>query len=366
MLRRIKFFLVFLLAAACVERYEFVIKDNSAALVVEGYISDRSFDDTRSYPSDGRYFSVKLSLTGDVTNVRPVPVSDAVVELESTSGERWVYRQVTEGLYELHDDTFKAQPGMGYRLTITDKNDESYQSAWEMLPQVSAPAIGDVGFRETEIQMYTMEAREWVLRSFLGVQAYINVSENATETPLYYRWTFSPMWGFKAALSSVIAPGHICWATDVNYLNRYQLQTDLTGGYARDLFFIRTVRNERIYEKFSVLVVQQSLTKDFYEFWREMQARNEGSTLMDTPPYNLETNFFPIGHSKRVMGYFGVAGEQAKRWYFSKGDLSYTVTNTLQEDCLVNYGGPPAPECFDCTQYSFGIATTRKPLWRGN
>ena len=253
MLRKIKFFLVFLLAGACVERYEFVIKDNSAVLVVEGYISDKSFSDTRSYPSDGRYFSVKLSLTGDVTNVRPIPVSDAVVELESTSGERWIYRQVTEGLYEFQDDNFKAQSGVGYRLSITDKNDESYQSKWEMLPEVSAPTIGDIGFRETEVQMYTMEAREWALRSFQGVEAQMNVPLNKTGAPIYYRWTFSPMWIFKAALSSVSSPGHICWATDVNYLNRYQLQTDLTGGYSHDLFFIRTIRNERIFEKFSVL-----------------------------------------------------------------------------------------------------------------
>src|SRR5687768_18475234 len=100
MLRRIKFFLVFLLAGACVERYEFVISDNSAALVVEGYISDMSFNDTRSYPSDGRYFSVKLSLTGDVTNLRPVPVSHAVVTLESTTGGTWVYTEKAAGVYE--------------------------------------------------------------------------------------------------------------------------------------------------------------------------------------------------------------------------------------------------------------------------
>lgn len=93
MLRRIKFFLVFLIAGACVERYEFVIKDNAVALVVEGYISDRPFNDTRSHPSDGRYFSVRLSLTGDVTNVRPIPVSDAVVKLENTSGGMGIYRE---------------------------------------------------------------------------------------------------------------------------------------------------------------------------------------------------------------------------------------------------------------------------------
>lgn len=363
MLKKARLVVLFLIMGGCVEPYEFIVKDNSPALVVEAFISDKSYDETLSYPSDGRFFTVKLSQTGDVTNTRPVPVSGAVVQLESTSGSSWTYAESFKGTYVLADKAFKAEDGFAYRLRITTSDESFYESGWQSLPDVVAPTIGDIGFSEAEIEVYNMEAREWVLRKFPGVRTHIDLPANNSGEPVYYRWTFSPMWIYKAPLSSVIDPGNICWATDVNYLNRYELQTDLTGGYKRDLFFIRTIRNERIFEKFSALIVQHNLTREFYDFWKEMQERNEGTKLMDIPPYNLKSNFTSSTTSKRVVGYFGVVREQAKRWYFTRDQLSYTVPNPLREDCLVNYGGPPAPECFNCTAYSFGIASTKKPAW---
>jgi hypothetical protein len=56
--------------AGCVEPYEFVVHDDEQALV-EAFISDKSFSETLLYASDGRYFTVKLTNTGDVTNTRP-------------------------------------------------------------------------------------------------------------------------------------------------------------------------------------------------------------------------------------------------------------------------------------------------------
>ena len=362
---KLRSLLLFLLIGGCVEPYEFVVKDNAPALVVEAHISDRSFNETLTYPSDGRYFTVKLSRTGDVTNRRPVPVSGAVVELEASTGEVYRYTEnaAVKGIYELLDDFFKAKRGVAYKLRITGPDEDVYESAWESLPDTEAPPMGSIHFRESEIQIYTMESLDWLIRSFQGAQTNISLPENNTGKPLYYRWTFSPIWIYIAPLASVIDPGYKCWATDVNYLNRYELQKDLNGGYNRDLFFIRSIRNERIFEKFSALILQHNLTEDYYNFWREMQEQNEGSNLMDVPPFNLKTNFSSSTDAKRVSGYFGVVGEQARRWYFTRFELSYTVPNPLRDDCLVNYGGPPAPECTDCREYSFGLATTRKPVW---
>src|SRR5690606_14712477 len=180
------------------------------------------------------------------------------------------------------------------------------------------------------------------------------VAENDTGKPIHYRWSYTPLWIYKAPLSSVIDPGHICWATDPYYLNTFALQTDRSGGYPKELFFMRTVRNERIFEKFSILLTQHAMTDRYYNFWKEMKDQNEGSSLNDAPPYNLETNYTATAGNLRVSGYFGVVREQATRWYFNKGELSYYVANTLKPDCLVVYGpGPPAAECTDCREYSF-------------
>lgn len=348
---------------ACVEPYEFVVRDNFPSLVVEAFIADKSYSETLSYPSDGRYFSVKLSRTGDVTNLRPVPVTGATVEVLSSSGGLWNYSETGKGVYHLLDAGFKAQEGTAYKLRVILPDETGFESGWESLPESEAPPMGDVGFVETEKQMFVMESGEWVIRSFKGLETYINVPRNEVGNPIYYRWTYSPMWVYIAPLSSVVNDGHKCWATDPYYLNTYSLQKDVTGGYPKDLFFIRSIRNERIFEKFSVLFVQHAMTSDYYNFWKEMQDQNEATAMLDTPPYNLKSNFSSTSGARRVSGYFGVVREQATRWYFTKNQLSSTVENTLRADCLVDYGGPPAPECLDCRAYSFGVASTTRPSW---
>ena len=125
---------------------------------------------------------------------------------------------------------------------------------------------------------------------------------------------------------------------------------------------METVRNHKLFTRYSSLIVQHSMTEDYYQFWKEMQEQNEEGAILDKPPFNLLTNFHSLSGDKRVSGYFGVVQEQAQRWYFDKANLSYYVDNTLKADCTVPFQDI-APECFDCRQYSFGIPTTIKPVW---
>lgn len=366
MARNVKYFFLFLLIVSCIEPYEFVIPDDSRALVVEAFISDKSFSETKSYPSDGRYFSATLSYTGDVTNVRPEMISGASVLLTNDLGEQWDYTEsaTQPGTYYLINDDFRALKGVKYKLKVVPPNDYGYESEWEELPAVETPAMGGVGFAETEVQRYIIESGKSVLKSVKGVTTNIMLPANTTNDKIFYRWEFMPLWIYIAPLTSSSSPGYKCWATDRNYISDYVLQPDVAGNYRRDLFFMETIRNERLFEDFSVLVLQYALDEEYYSFWNEMQQQVLGGALFDMPPYNLRSNFQAIEGDRNVSGYFGVVQEQAKRWYFNKGDLSYNVENTLKADCLVVYGpGGPAEECLDCRFYSFGTTTTTKPAW---
>lgn len=362
MLKKPGFFFLFFFISGCIEPYEFVIKQTSPGLVIEAMISDKSFNETLAYPSDGRYFSVKLSLTGDVTNTRPVPVEGAAIELLAGNEGVWYYTEEGDGLYVLRDKDFKAYPEVEYKLRVSLPDERVFESEWTSLTAVAIPPMGEISFSEVSKDMFVMEDSKWVVRSIAGVQTKITVPVNTTGDVIHYRWTYDPIWIYKAPLASVVAPGYICWATDQNYLNTFQLQSDRVGGYDKELFFFKTIRNERIYEKLSVLVTQYAMTPEYSDFWQEMKSRNEGSKLNDTPPFNLKSNYVSTSDTN-VFGYFGVVKEQARRWWFLKDALSYTVENTLRADCLVNYGGPPAEECLDCREYSFGKAVNIKPAW---
>ena len=374
---RSRYLLFFLFFLGCIEPYEFVITDDTKTIVIEALISDKSFTETVAYPSDGRYFTVKLSVTSDVTNVRDVPITGALVRLISESGNIWDYSAMTQipGLYELVDDEFYAESTDRYKL-IVSVGEELYESEWEMLPTPVPPPMGNIAFNETERQTFVVEANERVIRTVKEITTDIDLPENNSGDKLYYRWKFAPTWIYKAPLSpGVTDPGYICWATDGNYLNNYTLQADLSGGYKKSLFSLPTIRNERIFEDLSVLITQYTMTANNFTFWEEMQAQAEGNSLIDQPPFNLATNFTHVNGSKRVSGYFSVVREDAKRWYFNKSELSYAVENTLKADCLVYYG-PPAPgcpipsppaacECKYCLAYSFGTTTNVEPAWWG-
>jgi len=366
MLKNFKYFFLFLFIVSCIEPYEFVIPAGSQALVVEAFISDKSFTETKSYPSDGRYFSVKLSYAGDVANVPTGAISGASILLINDLGEQWNYSESAEaGIYSLLDENFKAQQGIKYKLQVYPPNDSGYESDWEEMPIVETPLMGGIGFSETEAKRYKIESSEPVLKTIKGITANITLPGNTSQDRIFYRWECEPMWIYVAPLlESETEPFYRCWATDRNYLADYVLQVDRAGSYRKDLFFLETIRNERLFEDLSVLVLQYAVNEEYYSFWNEMQQQVQGGALFDAPPYNLKSNLHAIDGEKAVSGYFGVVQEQAKRWYFNVDDLSYNVQNTLKGDCLVDYGpGGPAEECEDCRFYSFGTTTTTKPTW---
>jgi hypothetical protein len=367
MLKRILRFLLVVCAAGCVEPYEFVIENNEPTLVIEAFVSDKSFKQTLAYPSDGRYFAVKLTTTTDVTNVRPLPVRAAQVQLFTDQGESFQYTEPNNapGYYFLLDDEFKAERGVAYKVSVKLQDETVYESDWVSMPTVTSTDMGQIGFREVETQKYVFESNEEVLRTVKGIWTEIAVPENTTNEPLYYRWSYTSHWIYIAPLSSSVDPGHICWATNPLSVQNYSLLFDRTGKYNKDLFFMESVRNHKIYEKYSTLIVQHVLTEDFYFFWKEMQEQNEGGAIFDKPPFNLRTNFHSLAGDKKVSGYFGVVQEQAKRWYFSIKDLSYHVENTAKADCQIPFTETP-PECFDCREYFFGIPTNVKPQWWEN
>jgi Domain of unknown function (DUF4249) len=375
-MRAFKFFGLFLIVFSCIEPYQFVITDESPILVVEGYLSDKSFNETLNYPSDGRYFSIKLTTTDNVTNVRSTPVTSASVKIFNEKNEEWSYQEsgIEKGLYELYDPFFAAQEGVKYKLQIS-LEDEVYESSWEAFPETHVPPIGTVGFVEGESQKYVVESGEEVLRTIKDIKTHITVAENLSGEPIFYRWKFTPMWVFIAPLSpSVTRPGYKCWVTSRDYLTNYTLQIDNSGGYNKELFSIPTIANERILDDFSVLVQQFAMTEDNFFFWKEMYDQNEGNVLLDQPPFNLRTNIQSHSGERKAIGFFGVVKEQATRWHFNTSQLSYRVDNAFKAGCEIIYGPPvggcpeplpafPACECKYCLDYSFGVATNIKPPW---
>jgi hypothetical protein len=364
---RLGFPFLLLSLSVCVEPYDFRVKNNFPALIVEAQISDLSYNQTADLPSDGRYFEVSLRKTSDVTNIRDEVETNASVILECDDGQEWQYFEFYEepGKYRLHDDLFKAEKSKSYRLKIELANGEQYQSSWESLPPAKENGIGGISFKEETIPSFKYIAGEKEIIDVKGVDLYIDLQANQTKSTTYYKWTFDPTWIYVAPFTSLNSSTNTCWITNNIYLSDYVLQEDNIGNYPQKLVFIETVDNDRIYKDFSLLIWQQNMTEDFFLFWKELQAQTKKGGLFDSPPYNLQSNFSSTNSEQNVIGYFGVVSETAVRWDFNIDDLSYQVNDRTTELCSISYGpdGPGGPECYNCLQYPYGTASNNKPSW---
>jgi hypothetical protein len=353
----------------CIEPYDFEIVNDNPTLAIESYISNKSYDESLEFPSDGRYFEVKLKRTSDVTNVHDTPESNAKVTLINNLDEAWEYNEMpaASGIYVLLDDEFKAQDSIQYKLRVNLSNGEHYESSWEKLPESVSQKIGDISFKEIVKQTYVYESGEETINDIDGIDIYVNLPINNTNAPQFYRWTYAPIWVYTTSFPTR-NPGisnPICWISNNYYLSDYKLQKDNAGGYPQKLAFLKTKWNHRIYKKFSMLITQQIISEDYFNFWKEIKEQSEKGGLFDAPPYNLHTNFEAVNTDTKVSGYFGVVSEQATRWYFDKNDLSYFVEDDVVELCNISYGadGPGGPECYDCLQYPYGDPSNTKPSW---
>jgi len=344
----------------CIERYNFVIKNKQRALVVEGFVSDVSYNQTLDYPSDGRYFTVKLSYTSDVVNLRGEVISGASVKLLSDSSDEWLYTENTEnpGEYLILDKDFKVQPNREYKLQIRLLEEQIYESDWQQLPQQNRSPIGEVSFEESSQYLYQYVAGEKVVRNEPGIDVFITVPKNNVGKTIYYKWDVVPTWIYE--VNSVV-PNRVCWITNQYYLSNYFLQEDVKGGYTKKLFFEKTTSNERLIWGMSLLINQQILNEDYYQYLVELKKQG-ADQLFDAPPFNLKTNLHAVDEDAKVVGYFALVNENAIRWYFNTKDLSYRIEDPYDKDCK-NPNGVGGPICGDCLAYPNGRATLSKPSW---
>lgn len=372
-------FIILLLLTACVEPFEFSRNNLDPQLIIEAYVSDLSYNESLDAPSDGRFFIVKLKYSQPVDKFlgdRITPFAE--VKLIDDLNNEWTYVEGFKewGTYFLPDKEFKARNDRMYKLQITTHNklvshDKLvYESGWEKLPSTTSTPVEEIWFEEDERKNYYYAAGEKKIKDQLFINVSTSIPINSEGEARYYKWEYSPMWVYEAPLAlAELRPYKKCWVTSPLYLNHYVLQEDVIGGSDKVLFNLTIENNNRLYKSFSVLIFQQSISKDYFNFLKSMKEQTKPNGIFDTPPANLPTNFTCINDpSKKPVGYFGVINESTKRWYFNKDDLSYYVQDNDRKDCLVKYNRPQdppdyAPECLNCLAYTEGDATLFKPSW---
>lgn len=352
---------------SCVESYDFKIKASDQNVVIETYLSDMSFNESLSIPSDGKRMFVRLSYSSDVESKWGEALNGYRAILYSRDGNCWDFGSPSNGMCTPIDDDFHIESEMHYKLQVILPDDNVIESTWEKLPLQQDDPMGEITFKKTEKQVYKYVVNEKTIATEKGVEVLLNVPENKNNEKIYRRWQFEPMWQYTAPFASQLHGGKKCWITNSNFLNEYILQSEQMGGYIKELFFIPTEQNNRVNELFTVLVYQQTISEDYFNFWLQLQEQIYPNGIFDAPPSNLPTNFTCItDESIKVSGFFGLMNVTAKRWYFNVDDLNDGSFNNNGLYCQQKVADPYAhvpEECFDCRLYPHGDATSEKPKW---
>jgi len=324
------FFLI-ILVTSCIEPFDFKNTEVKPALVVEGFISDISYNESLLLPNDGRYFGIKLKYTSIVTNKHDEIVYDATVRLISDDGFYWNYSpEYIDGSlqYLLKDDDFHVETGKKYKIQIILGNGDTYESDFEGMEM--AQPMGDISFEETEMTTTKYIMGELELVTVSGIDVFINIPE--TEIASNYRWDIMPSWIFIAPNAGENSPFKTCYVKGAYYLRDFVLAKNSKGGYKQKLAFIETTGNERIAFELSLFIRQHIINDKTFQFWSEIKDQTTAAGLFDSPPYNVGTNIKPKGHSGEVYGYFGIHQESSKRWYFTPNELTYSVSFSVYCD----------------------------------
>lgn len=360
---RISLFCI-LLAGGCVEHFSFDTENELPAVVIEGYISDVSSDQYASEFDTPRYFEISLKWASRVKNVRDENVTGAEIELYSKNGnEYWDYSEQGDGKYLLLYGDFKAVEGHEYQLQITLPDGNEIVSDFEVTPE---PALtGEIDFREVSEFQYVYEGTEEVIKELAGVDVEIAMQPSAIVDKKYIRWSFLTTWILRAVRIPPSSPGGLCWVTEKYFLDEYQLAEYAGSALEKKLFFLQTHGNLPIEDGFSVRVNQVSMSKNYYQFWEDLDDQKKQADLFAPPPYNLTSNLSSESSDFEVYGYFGVVSEHNYTWYFDLTELSYVPQ--FVEPCYAEFANDRPAYCNNCMSYEalkYGdVITNNKPNW---
>lgn len=343
---------------SCIEDFQFDVSSEENGIVVEGYISNLSYEDQMTYPLDPKIFEVSLRSTSQVKNVRDEPILGASVELHSSSGAVYDYSEIGEGRYGLFFTDVKVVPGQEYQVVITLDDESIIRSEWAELPESSGE--GELFIEETTKTVYEYQKDELIIAENEGINLNIRTAPNESGHTNYYKWDFFTTYIFTAFLAEDGDPFKYCWANSIYYYQDFQLLEDSRGNAPANLFFLET-DNIKLNEGFSVLIRQMLMSKGYYQFMNDVKIQGEQSELFAKPPYNLVSNLY--SDDVIVYGYFGVVNEDYKRWYFNKDEV--TNYGGYKEECIFDGVPPPYPaSCFDCLSFTYdGTVSHLPPSW---
>jgi hypothetical protein len=297
------FFLILL--AGCREPYQPpTILAQSNLMVVDAFLDGTNATCT-----------VVLSRSQNVSDSETKPMEKkATVQLEDSDGNVYVFKETSDGNYNVSGITIDTQ--MKYKLKIKTEAGKSYAS--DLVEIKNTPPIDSVTWKATEP----------------GLQFYISTHDDEKKS-IYYQYRFVETWEYVAPLYSaweivngVAVPRsndiYHCWSTapstEISIATSVKLSEDVISNFP---FYLIAKPSEKYLIRYSILVKQNVLTVEAYNYWQQLRKDTEKiGTLFDPQPSQILSNVQNVDNADEpVLGYFNAGMTTEKRIFVSGYDM---------------------------------------------
>jgi Domain of unknown function (DUF4249) len=318
-------FWIFIFFWACKSKYMPQINYPATGyLVVEGFINAGNGPTT-----------ISLHRTAPLDSISVIPESGAQVEVESEQGASFNLSETGGGNYSIAQIPIDSK--QRYRIHIKTTNGKEYQS--ELASVNIAPPIDTV---------------QWTAGSDT---VSINVStHDATNKNQYYKWSFDETWLYTAPYFSdyrYTPQGLVfrdlaqadslfnCWdsssSTSIYLASTENLSSDVI--YQYPLQTISYYTSNRLVNRYSILVKQIVLSKEWYEWEQELKKNTEQlGSIFDAQPSVTGGNITCISDpAERVIGFIGCTSQTESRIFIDRTQLPPNVhVFTGYDSCTID------------------------------
>jgi hypothetical protein len=352
--------IIFVLFDACVDRLELPVYENEVRLVVDGLLTN-----------DFGTHSIRIFYSPGLDNrlTKEIPVENAQAKIVDHAGNEFPLTYTAKGVYVL--ENFEGIPGNAYQLRFSTSDGRAYESSMQTL--VPAGEITNMQYVLTEnvINPNDLAGPHDAFRIFID-------AKNAAGSPGLFRWRWSSIYEAKTfpelrkkwvpnssppvyLFDPIPCSGYVavngglsmyqskpceccdCWVTEYS---KTSMVSDNHNAQRPEFAHVQIaqvpVTWQKFQAKFYIKVEQLSLSDEVYEFWKRVQAQQQGTGSIFQPNViSVKGNIRCTSHpDEDVAGIFSVAGSTTRDIFIKRSDFNKRLeTDTLITDCRQQYPG---------------------------
>jgi hypothetical protein len=303
--------LVALMVDGCIEPYDPPLNDSDVnLLVVDGFLN-----------ASDALATVTLSRTQPVNGTGDIPAeSGAQIVIEDGSGLFYPLAEVQPGTY--NGLVPNASSEERYRLIIKTAGGRDYASSFVTV--VETPAIDSVTWAKQDG----------------GIEFYVN-THDPSNLAQYFRWKFVETYEYNATFNSLLkfegqeVVGRprteslfTCWrtteSTGIILGSTKQLEQAVVSRYPITYVPGGSIK---LRARYSLLVQQQALTVEAYDYWLNLEKSTEHlGGLFDPLPSEVKGNIHSQSNpSETVIGFFGAGTMRERRLFVRRSQLPQEI-----------------------------------------